>query len=47
MKRLPPSALREHICDMGLWHSLQFRTIKGLENIYVTWVYGIVYDFRQ
>jgi hypothetical protein len=28
-KSIPPSALREHMCNMGLWHNLRFRTIKG------------------
>jgi hypothetical protein len=27
-KSISPSALRGHICDMGLWHSLQFQKIK-------------------
>jgi hypothetical protein len=28
-KSISPSALREHMCNMCLWHSLRFRTIKG------------------
>jgi hypothetical protein len=28
-KSISPSALREHMCNMGLWHTLRFRTIKG------------------
>jgi hypothetical protein len=30
-KSISPSALREHICNMGLWHSLRFQIIKGLK----------------
>jgi hypothetical protein len=28
-KSISPIVLREHMCNMGLWHSLRFRTIKG------------------
>jgi hypothetical protein len=28
-KSISLSALREHMCNMSLWHSLRFQTIKG------------------
>jgi hypothetical protein len=28
-KSISPSVFREDMCNMGLWHSLRFQTIKG------------------